>query len=262
MNRRVVAVLVAVLLAIGGAALVINYAKNADARAVADNQPTKVYVAKQTIPAGTTLKDAQRKDLIAETNVAAVAVPVGALKDIGPDNNSLLALSDVQAGEFLMAARFGTTPIGEKAIEVPPGMLAVSVQLSDPARVGTFVTPGSHLTIFDTFDAAKTADSSGSDNKASGSAAAGQATLVLLPDVQVIGMGDAALAAPKPQNGDQTQQQAGFLVTLAVTPTDAARLIHGIQTGQLYAGLRGADVKIDANTVKVTDKSIFQVALP
>ena len=30
-------------------------------------------------------------------------------------------------------------------------MVAVSVQLSDPARVGTFVTPGTHIAIFDSY---------------------------------------------------------------------------------------------------------------
>ena len=48
----------------------------------------------------------------------------------------------MQPGEYLLGARFGTTPVGTKAIEVPAGMLAVSVELKDPARVGTFVTPG------------------------------------------------------------------------------------------------------------------------
>ncbi len=255
MNRRVVAVLVAVLLAIGGAALVINYAKNADARAIADNQPARVYVARQTIPAGTTLKDAQRKDLITETNVAAMAVPAGALKEIGPDNNSLLALSDVRAGEFLMTARFGATPVGVKAIEVPPGMLAISVQLSDPARVGKFVTPGSHIAIYATYKI-----------KALGNDAKSKAindqdvkgTQVLLSDVLVIGMGDSALAAPKPVEGSDQNKNAepGFLVTLAVKPEDAARLVHGVNNYTLYAGLRGADVKVDPKS-QTNDLTIF-----
>ena len=30
-------------------------------------------------------------------------------------------------------------------------MVAVSVQLSDPARVGTFVTPGTRIAIFDSY---------------------------------------------------------------------------------------------------------------
>ena len=98
MNRRFVAVLVAILLAIAGSVLVINYVRGADARAIAAQQPVKVYVAAKPIPAGTTLKDAQRTELIVESRVAADARPAGALQEITPDNNALLALSDVQPG--------------------------------------------------------------------------------------------------------------------------------------------------------------------
>ena len=122
MNRRILAVLIAVLLAIGGGALVVLYAKNADARAIENQQPEKVWVAQKLVPAGTSLKDAQRTELIAQTSVAAAALPAGALQEITPENNSLLALSDVQPGEFLMTARFGTTPVGTKAIQVPSGL--------------------------------------------------------------------------------------------------------------------------------------------
>ncbi|HET7398033.1 MAG TPA: Flp pilus assembly protein CpaB, partial [Intrasporangium sp.] len=146
-----IAILVAVLLATGGAALVMMYANSADARAIADEQPTSVWVAQKLVPAGTTLKDAQRTELIAQTQVAARGVPVGALRAIDADNSALLALSDVQPGEFLLSARFGTTPVGTKAIEVPSGKLAVSVELTDAARVGKFVTPGSRIAIYSSY---------------------------------------------------------------------------------------------------------------
>ena len=270
MNRRIIAVLVAVLLAVGGAALVINYVRGADARAIADNQPVKVFVAEQLIPAGTTLKDAQRTELIKETRVATSALPAGALQEVGPDNNALLALSDVQPGEFLLAARFGTTPIGEKAIEVPAGMLAMSVELSDPARVGQFVTPGSHIAIYATHPlqtgatdgGAAAGASTGADAKAPADQGV-NATTVLLPDVQVIAMGNTALAAPKKAEGDQAAQPAaaGFLVTVAVTPVDAPRLAQAIAGYTLYAGLRGPDVKIDPNS-STDDLTVFKQVKP
>ena len=198
MNRRILAVIVAAVLALGGGALVIAYAKSADARAIASAQPTTVWVAQKLVPAGTTLKDAQRTELIAQTKVAASGVPVGALQDINADNNALLALSDVQAGEYLLSARFGTTPVGTKAIEVPAGMLAVSVELKDPARVGTFVTPGSHIAIYSSYQIKALGDDPKSkvinDNDIKG-------TSVLLDDVQVIGMGDSPLAAPADDAG-------------------------------------------------------------
>lgn len=249
MKRRVIAIVAAVALAIAGAGLILVYVKGADSRALAGAQPVYVYVADKLVPAGTTLKDAQRTELISRTKVAEGARPAGAIDWVGPDNNALLALSDVQPGEFLMEARFGTTPIGEKAIEVPAGKVAMSVELSDPARVGEFVTPGSHIAIYATHKIKLIGDDKTTkeinDLDLTG-------TSVLLPDVQVIAMGTQPLAAPVRAQSDEEKSSANgandtavsFLVTVAVTPKDAPRLAHGITEYTLYAGLRGPDVKI------------------
>ncbi|KRF46784.1 Flp pilus assembly protein CpaB [Terrabacter sp. Soil810] len=255
MNRRILAIVVALALAIGGGLLVISYARNADARAIAEASPAPVWVSQQPVPVGTTLKDAQRTGLIAQTSVSSKAVPAGALQEINADNNALLATSDIPAGEYLLAARFGTTPQGTKAIEVPSGMLAVSLALSDPARVGKFVTPGSHIALFQTYTIKDLRDTPEAkilnENQVHG-------TSLLLPDVLVIAMGDAPLAgqaaAPPAEGQPATAAGAagGYLVTVAVKPADATLLIHGIANRQLYAGLRGSDVKVDPK-LEVTD---------
>ena len=79
MNRRIIAILAAIVLAVTGAFLVLLYARSADNRAIAGQQPTKVYIATKVIPAGTTLKDAQRTGLLVETQAAAMGVPVTTL---------------------------------------------------------------------------------------------------------------------------------------------------------------------------------------
>ena len=243
MNRRFVAVLVAILLAIAGSVLEINYVRGADARAIAAQQPVKVYVAEKLVPAGTTLKDAQRTELIVETRVAADARPAGALQDITPDNNALLALSDVQPGEFVMAARFGTRPVGEKAIEVPAGMLAMSVQLSDPARIGKFVTPGSDIAIYATHGMKLIGED---DATKAFNELSLKGTTVLIDKVQVIAMGDTPLAAPKKADAEDGAQQApSFLVTVAVTPDQLHKTLDDRKPATLYAGLRGPDVKVN-----------------
>ncbi len=205
MSRRILAIIIAIVLAVGGAALVLVYAQNADKRAIADAQPSTVWVAEKLIPAGTTLKDAERTALIAKTQVAAVAVPQGALPDVNADNNALLALSDIQPGEYLLSARFGSTPVGTKAIEVPSGKVAVSVELSDPARVGSFVTPGSHIAIYQTYKLVKlgTDEASKQFNDLDF-----HGTNILLDDVLVIGMGDTPLNAPGQSTGSNGTAEA------------------------------------------------------
>jgi pilus assembly protein CpaB len=264
MGRRVIAIFAAAVVALIGVTSVLLYARSADARAVQANQPVDAYVAAKVVPAGTTLKDAVRTGLLEKTTAAAKGLPAGALTRVTDSNSSLLAMTDIQPGEFVMSARFGTTPTGNKAIQVPAGMVAVSVQLSDPARVGTFVTPGTHLAIFDSYKI----KAIGTDEKSKAINDADiQSTSVLLEDVLVIAMGQTALT---PGNGAQTTEEGGdkkvaataeaasFLVTVAVTPKDAPRLIHGINTGELYAALRGEELKM-ADAPRIDDLNIFDL---
>lgn len=263
MGRRVLVIFAAALVALIGVASVLVYARGADARAVEGQQPKAVYVAKAMVPSGTTLKDAVRSNLLVKTTVAAKGAPVGALGRVTDSNSQLLALSDIAPGEYVLESRFGTTPVGSKAIQVPAGMVAVSVQLSDPARVGTFVTPGTHIAIFDSYKI----KAIGSDQKSKDlNDADVQGTSLLLGDVLVIGMGQTALtpgnqgSAQKDKDKDAAQSSApSFLVTVAVTPTDAMRLVHGINNGTLYAALRGADLKMD-KLPAVTDLNLFDLS--
>ena len=257
MGRRLVAIFAAALVALVGVTAVLLYARGADARAVAAQQPTSVYVVKSIVPSGTTLKDAVQNGLVVKTSVAAAGVPVGALAGVDGSNGGLYATTDIQPGEYVLADRFGVKPVGEKAITVPAGMVAVSVQLSDPARVGTFLTPGSKVVLYDTYTPAAAVVAP--DAKAVQPATAEPSTRVLLDDVLIIAMGEASLTpAAAPIAGEEAAPAAalGALMTVAVTPADATRLVHGIQTGTLYAALRGTDAKIDLGKV-VSEASLF-----
>ena len=270
MGRRSLAILAATLIALLGVVSVLLYANRADARAVAGQQPKTVFVTTALLPSGTTLKDAVRTGLLKQTTVAAKGLPAGALTAVTDDNSRLVALSDIPPGEYVQESRFGTTPIGRKAIEVPGGMVAVSVQLSDPARVGTFVTPGTHLAIFDSYKI----KALGNSEKAKAlNAADVRGTSVLLDDVLVIAMGQSALNPGtnssstsndqsnnnQSNNNQQNNNTASFLVTVAVSPQNAAKLVHGINNGTLYAGLRGSDVKMDG-VKRVDDLNLFNLS--
>jgi len=165
------------------------------------------------------------KGLMAPAKIAAKGVPAGALAKVDAANGKLVALTDIAQGDFVTASRFGTTPAGQKAIQVPDGQVAISVALSDPGRVGTFVTPGSRIVLYDTY---------GQDPN--------RVTRVLLDDALVIAVGSTSLTpSTAPPAGQSQGAAAGALVTVALPPATAAKLVHGIQTGTLYAGLRGTD---------------------
>ncbi|GAA1893652.1 Flp pilus assembly protein CpaB [Lapillicoccus jejuensis] len=256
MKARVLALVVAALLAICGVGAVVLYAQGAAQRALAESQPVAVYVTDKLVPAGTTLGDAVSKGLLQRTSVPRTSAPAGALAEVSTTNRALVAVNDIQPGEFVLSARFTTTAVGEQAISVPQGQVAVAAQLSDPAKVGSFVRPGSRIVVFDTYAAPATTGGAGANPTQGTSTGGGQSTKVLLPDALVIAVGSTSLTpaedgAAAPSSGADT-----VLVTLALSPDDAARLVHAIQTGKLYAGLRGTNVDIPASTV-VSDGSLF-----
>jgi pilus assembly protein CpaB len=252
MGRRILAIAAAAVIALVGAVLVLLYARGADQRAVAAASPTTVFVTAQPVTAGTTMKDAVRLGQLVQTQVAAAAKPAGALETVDDVNGALVAVADIPPGQYVLAASFGETPVGEKALQVAAGKLAVSVQLNDPARVGDFVRPGSRITIFMSY---QLKDLGTTEEAQAFNEADVKATSVLLGDVKVIAMGDASLTPQSPQATDQNVDEENpngnatpqFLVTVEVSPDEAARLIHGINNYQLYAGLRGSELKVDKN---------------
>lgn len=242
MGRRVMAVLAAVLVGLIGVGAVMVYASGADSRAVAAQHPQTVLIATALVPAGTSAADAVAKGLIVPTQVAAKAVPLGALHAVDAATGKLVALSDIAPGEFIAAARFGTVSLSQGAIQVPDGTFAISLTLSDSARVGAFMTPGSHIVLYDTYAPPSSATKS---------------TRVLLDDVLVIAMGSATLKPAPAATDGAPAAVAGPLMTVALPPEKAATLVHVIQTGgSLYAGLRGANAKANLSQI-VTDAKVF-----
>lgn len=258
MGKRILAIGAAVLLALIGAALVLLYAMRADERALQGQQPERVYVVNETVPSGTSLKEALRLELIEATQVARAGVPAGALQEVDPSNQELLALVDIPMGTYVLGNSFGEQPLSQKAIDVPEGHLAVSLELSDPARVGTFVTPGSHIAIFATYQL-KELGTDEEDQVFNDLDVRG--TSVLLDDVLVLGMGQRSLT-PAQTEGEQDPNAGGFLVTLAVTPEQATRLVHAIQQYALYAGLRSDGLEITPPDLTITDLTILGVDAP
>jgi pilus assembly protein CpaB len=241
------AVLAALVVGLIGVAAVLLYAKGADGRAVAGQRPQTVFIAQERVPSGTTAAEAVAKGLMVPTQIAAKGVPAGALTKINAANGKLMALTDIAQGDFVVAARFGTTPLGQRAIQVPDGQVAISVAFSDPGRVGTFVTPGSRIVIYDTYVPAAGAKGVGAD---------GKVTQVLLDDVLVIAVGTTSLTPVADSEGEKPAASAEALVTVALPPATAAKLVHAIQTGTLYAALRGTDTKANVGQI-ISDSTLF-----
>lgn len=260
MGKRVIAIAVATVIALVGALLAFMYARGADQRAIEGQAAKPVYVSTAIVPAGTSLKDALNLGLLQPTQVAAKAFPAGAIQKVDQRNQDLVAVADLPPGQYVLGTAFGQERVGTKAINVPPGKLAVSVSLQAPARVGNFVTPGRHITIFQTY---RIKQFGASDEVKAFNDLEIKGTSVLLPDVTVIGMGNTTNSVPVQPSpspdaaGQQPPQDVGLLVTLAVTPEEAVRLVHGINAPYtLYAGLLGDNTVVEPR-LSTDDRGYF-----
>lgn len=233
MGRRTTVLIVAVLLAAVGAALVFVYANNANNRALADQKPVQVLVAKTEIPAGTAATDAQAAGDFQLKDVASASVAPGAISDIHPISGEV-AIGPIFPGEQILTAQFGQA--GQVTeLPIPTGDVAISVQLADPNRVAGFVQPGSQVAVFATMNAAGGNTGGGSSN------ASTNFTRLLLPNVEVLAAGPSTFTSTTTTTATgqtNTEQIPRAILTLALNQTDAQKVIYASQNGTLYFGLR------------------------
>lgn len=244
MKRPLIPVLLTLLLAVAAGGAVFVFLMSADTRAMAEQEVAAILVAEQDVPEGTPVSDARQTGLISETTVPADLKPATALDPSDPLTGSLVFVSGLPAGQTVLSAAVGTEVPSTAAIQIPPGQMALSVLLDDPAKVGAFLRPGSRVAVFDTF-------------AVPGSADEGDAlfeTRVLLDDVEVIAIGSATRTdvADAGDGGDWTAQ----LVTLAVTQEQAERLVHATRTGALHFALLGEETSLTVSD-GVNDVTLF-----
>ena len=218
MGRRIALLIAAIVVAALGTGLIYLYVKGANDRALAGQQPVSVLVAKNEIPAGTSVQQAISQGDVVEMTVARTSAISGAMTTLDPVK-SFYALTTIFPRQQLSAQMFGQVVAGGSALPIPSGSMAVSFQFSDPQRVAGFVEPGSNVVVFLTIQ--------GKNGK--------DVTQVLLPKAQVIGVGP---------------------TTLALDDSEAVKLVYGSQHGTLYLGLLNDKSKVSSNT-NATASNLF-----
>jgi pilus assembly protein CpaB len=241
MDRRRLLLILAVFVAIIGTALVFLYVRGADNRASKQFSAVTVLTATQNIAAGETYDDAVKAGKIAPGQVAQSNLNTGYQTSITALNGKIAAVP-IFKGQQIISSQFGNTVVSTSTnLPIPKGMIAISIQLSDPQRVAGNVYPGSRVAVF--------ASGLGGPEKAAGSGAAvgaddpsfGEVAL-LMPSVLVLNVGDPvqSTSTTTDQAGNQTSETLPrTLLTVAVKQKDAERIIlaETQATGGLTLGL-------------------------
>lgn len=215
---------VAVVVAAMGAALVFLYVKGADSRAEQRFDTVEVLRATSLIEPGESVEDAQAAGKLALQAVAKDQLLEG-YQQTTESLAGTVALAPIYPGEQIISAKFGATAATQSSLQIPDGQLAVSVNLTDPARVAGFVNPGSQVSIF----LSSTDPSNGS-----------QFTRLLLDRVTILGVGSTtpvSTTKTDESGASTTEQLPRTLLTLALDQKQAEKVLYSATIGELSFGL-------------------------
>ncbi|NLT53679.1 MAG: Flp pilus assembly protein CpaB [Actinomycetales bacterium] len=242
MGRRTILLITSVLLAGLGTVMVYLYAQRADERATRDQTLVRVLFATGPIPEGTSAEQAAEQGLLEARPFPQRYVPRTAVQDVKVLGTKV-SLTKIAADQPILLGQFGAPSEVSMPVDIPPGKMAVAVELSDPARVVGLVGPSSMVTVFATVN----------DERR------GEVTQVLLPKVQVLRVGQSVPAGSRPAGtraGSNDEEVARQILTLAVDASEAQKVIFAQKRGQLWLAL----LRPDAETRQVgptTARNLF-----
>jgi pilus assembly protein CpaB len=228
-------VAIAMALSLLTAFLVYGYLNNLANRTAKAGQP--VIVAKKDIAAKTRIT----ADMVEETLVPAEYIQPGAMKETG-QMIGVIAREHISANEQITPRLLvlGNKTAGFSGM-IPGGKRAVTVAVSEVTGVAGFVKAGDRVDVVITFDQSAVGDN---------------AAKLVLQNVQVLAANQDAEGAGTDTAASKKDATRARVVTLAVTPQEAAQVTLGEEKGKLRLALRpytASEEIVAVNTVTPKD---------
>ena len=233
MRTRIIALVVAAVLAITGGVLLVNYVRGADQRAADGAELTPVLVVTADVPAGT--KAGDLKLLVEETTVPAAFLAEGALTSLDDldEVDDLVTTAALVPGEQVILERLASPEsVVEQggSVQIPEGMQEVSISLDAPRVLGGRLQAGDTVGIYVSLEA---------------EGANPRQTRLLLEQVLVTAAsGGETIAA----DGTATAPSGTVTVTVAVSEADAQAIIYARQYASLWFTKQNESTTPSSNT--------------
>ena len=235
MNRRLIGLLLAIVLAGVATFLLIQYVTSADERAREDEALAEVFVATADIPAGTPAETAAAQGLIDQSTVPARSVPAGAIGSLDAIAGQV-ATMPLFEGEVIVSQRFGSTVAAttDATLEVPEGLLAISVQAGVVPGVAGFVQPQDTVSIVASLVPPE--DEVSDDDDDAEPAESGQRTEFLVQNVPVLAVGQRVITTAEDGSTSASIQLSNesYIFTLGMTAEQVEQLVFASQQGELW----------------------------
>lgn len=224
MNKKVIAVIAAGVLAVGGVSTIALWAKQADDRAYSGAKLVSVVQVQTQVPKGATAAELGTSTKVVE--LPSSSVPKGAVSDLASVSGRVTT-AQLEPGEVLLDSRMvDPSAKGGSIGGVPRGMQELSLSLDGQRLVGGRLEPGDTVGVLVSYQT-------------------GNKTKLLLNKVLITRTDFSKLAE---------NAQGSATVTLALTTRQAERVANAAEFGKIWLTKQNeaTDTREDA-TADVTD---------
>lgn len=249
MKRRIVGITGAVLLAAVGTLVLVGYVNAAEDRALAGEKTVDVLVVAKAVDKGTSADELA--DLVREEQVPAKVRAEDAVIDLDTLGDRVTSVS-LSPGEQVVAGRFvdpsDLESVGQ--VEVPDGLLQVTVALAPERAVGGLIEPGSTVGVLASFEPFDSENENGQQGPKSPNSTHFIKHKALVTAVQSSGQAAS-------DDDDPNQAPSGnLLVTMALTAPEVERVVFTAEHGSLWLAFEPTDAPTDGTQV-VTRAEVY-----
>lgn len=241
-NKSSFTIVAGAVVALLGVILVFAYGRSVQA-GPGSGTLSPAYVATTEVPAG--MKWEEVAGSFEQRKVPSNVRPSNAVSR-NQQLTGRTAVRTISQGEILTSAQFGAqAEAGTGGLEIPPGTNGVSISMPLPQGVARYIQPGALINVYASFK-----------GNAVGPEGNAPTTKLILSNVQVLANRPYQQGAEKAAAGS-TGATTEVLLTLALSPDNAEKLIYAKENGALWFGLvRPGDAP--ASTLARTPKSALR----
>lgn len=237
MRAKAIVIVIALVLAGVATVLAVDYINSARSEVAASSEPVEVLVAQEDIPRGLSAEELVAGEMILLEEVPQRYVAADAISSARAIEGQVLN-TPLSKGEQVSTARFSLPSAAGLAYSVPGDQVAIAIPVDEVRGISGMVRPGDRVAVFVTIE---NADEDDEENEG------GKVTRLLLPEARVVAMGAALTAETATQDAEgdgggalvssNTSNEAPSVMTLAVSPADAEKLIFGEEVGSVWITL-------------------------
>ncbi len=219
MKSRLLGGITALVLAIVGTLMLVNYVSAADRRAQALLDPVDVVVVDTAVPAGTTAEELGA--YVKVRSIPGAAKAADALSSLDGVSGRVTAVA-LEPGEQLLTSRLvdPSERVIPGAVQVPEGLQEVTVVLPPESVVGGTLRAGDLVGLFVT--------------QPDPAAPETTSTQLVFDKVLVTAIQQAPSSATTTEDGTSAVPSGSAFVTFARDSTDAAKIILSARTGNIW----------------------------